>query len=144
MRYVFLILLAAVGVFGSYGKSSGSPLVIEHLGLKDGLSNNFVTDITQDRHGYIWIGTEAGLNRFDGESFKVFSEKNTPLKGNSINALFYDTETDRLWIGSKKGLDVFDCKTQKFESVDLPEGIGNVNIVDFVRASDGGIFIVNH
>ena len=125
-------------------RAGGLPPVVEHLGLEDGLSNNFVTDIVQDKHGFIWIGTEAGLNRFDGENFKVFSERNTPLKGNSINTLFYDEQTDRLWIGSKKGLNVLDCKRQKFEDVELPSYINNPNIVDFTRGADGGIYILNH
>lgn len=143
MRYLLTICLAVLSLFSAYGKPLGSPFVIEHLGLKDGLSNNFVTDITQDKHGFIWIATEAGLNRFDGENFKLFSEKNTELKGNSINALFYDEKDDRLWIGSKKGLNVLDCKSQKFLPITLP-GINNANIVDFMRATDGGIYILNH
>lgn len=144
MRYVFSIFLATVSLIFLEGKEPSSPPVIEHIGLKDGLSNNFVTDITQDKHGFIWVGTETGLNRFDGENFKLFSERNTKLKGNSINALFYDENTDKLWIGSKKGLNVLDCKTQKFDSLNLPENLGNINVVDFGRASDGGIYIVNH
>lgn len=144
MRYVFLILLAAIGVISAEGKSADSPLVVEHIGLREGLSNNFVTDIAQDKHGLLWIGTEAGLNRFDGENFKLFSERNTALKGNSINALFYDDKTDKLWIGSKKGVNVLDCNTQKFEELTLPENLGSINVVDFGRAADGGIYIVNH
>lgn len=144
MKYTFIILFLLLGVFNSEGKQTDSPWVIEHLGLKDGLSNNFVTDITQDDHGFIWIGTIAGLNRFDGENFKIFSERNTVLKGNSINSLFYDGTEDKLWIGSMKGLDVLDCRTQTFEDLKLPDNLGSINIVDIERASDGGIYIVNH
>ena len=144
MRYVLLILLTAISVISVNGESVDSPLVVEHIGLRDGLSNNFVTDITQDKHGFIWIGTEAGLNLFDGENFKLFSESNTELKGNSINALFYDDRLDKLWIGSKKGLDVLDCKTWKFEKLKLPENLGSINVVDFCRSAEGGIYIVNH
>ncbi len=144
MRYIFHILLVVICVISVEGKQTASTPVIEHIGLKDGLSNNFVTDISQDKHGFIWIGTEAGLNRFDGENFKLFSERNTDLKGNSINVLFYDDKADKLWIGSKKGLNVLDCKTQKFDILDLPGNLGSINVVDFGRASDGGIYIVNH
>lgn len=144
MKYLLLACFAVLNFFVSFGKPISSPLVVEHLGLKDGLSNNFVTDITQDKHGFIWIATDAGLNRFDGENFKLFSEKNTELKGNSINAIFYDDKTDWLWIGSKKGLNVLECKTQKFLPIAMPENIKNTNIVDFMRASDGSIYILNH
>lgn len=144
MRYVFLILFAVISVISAKAGNADSTFVVEHIGLKDGLSNNFVTAIAQDRHGRLWIGTEAGLNRFDGENFKLFSERNTDLKGNSINTLFYDDKTDKLWIGSKKGVNVLNCDTQKFENLTLPENLGSINVVDFGRAADGGIYIVNH
>ncbi len=144
MRYAFLILSAFISTLYIKGDDIESPIVIEHIGLRDGLSNNFVTAIAQDQHGFIWIGTEAGLNRFDGENFKLFSERNTALEGNSINALFYDDRTDMLWIGSKKGLNVLDCRTGRFEDPELPQDLGILNVVDFGRAADGGIYIVNH
>lgn len=144
MRHLILLCFVLLNTFAAFGKQPGSPFVVEHIGLKDGLSNNFVSDITQDKHGFIWIATDGGLNRFDGENFKVFSEKNTELKGNSVNALFYDARTDRLWVGSKKGLNVLDCKSQKFLSVSLPPDIKSPNIVDVSQASDGGIYVLNH
>lgn len=144
MRYIFFICLAFLNIFAVFGDQTASPFVVEHLGLKDGLSNNFVSDITQDKHGFIWIATDAGLNRFDGEHFKVFSEKNTELKGNSINTLFYDDDTDFLWVGSKKGLNVLDCKSQRFLPISLPADIRNPNIVDIIQASDGGVYVLNH
>lgn len=142
MRHLILLCFVLLNTFAAFGKQPGSPFVVEHIGLKDGLSNNFVSDITQDKHGFIWIATDGGLNRFDGENFKVFSEKNTELKGNSVNALFYDARTDRLWVGSKKGLNVLDCKSQKFLSVSLPPDIKSPNIVDVSQASDGGIYVL--
>jgi len=66
MRNVLLVLLLTLNVITAEGEPVNSHPVIEHIGLRDGISNNFVTDITQDKHGFLWIGTEAGLNRFDG------------------------------------------------------------------------------
>ena len=77
----FLLFLVAVGS----GKINS---VTDRLGLRDGLSNNFVTDIAQDGFGFLWIATDNRLNRFDGERFIVFSEKDGTLKGNSVNSLF--------------------------------------------------------
>ncbi len=145
MKHFLFILLVVVSIIPVKGKEIHElPLVIEHIGLKEGLSNSYVTDITQDRHGFIWIGSDGGLNRFDGENFRLFNERDTPLKGNSINTLFYDEDADKLWIGSKKGLDILDCRTLRFEEPALPSNLGQLNIVDFGRASDGGIYIVNH
>ena len=144
MRNVLLVLLLTLNVITAEGEPVNSHPVIEHIGLRDGISNNFVTDITQDKNGFLWIGTEAGLNRFDGVNFKIFSERNSGLKGNSINSLFYDEIEDKLWIGSKRGVNVLDCETLKLEEPELPDSLGSVNVVDFCRAEDGGIYIVNH
>lgn len=43
--------------------------MIRHLGMRQGLSNNDVVDITQDKRGFLWFATEEGLNRFDGTRF---------------------------------------------------------------------------
>ena len=65
--------------------------------LSAGLSQSSVTSITQDKQGYLWIGTEYGLNRFDGLSYKHFdlhrSEQNC-TNANSINSLLYDEHTN--------------------------------------------------
>ena len=146
MKYIaiFCFLIVCLAVFDA--RADNSSLVVEHIDLEDGLSNNFVTDIAQDKHGFIWVGTDVGLNRFDGENFKVFSEKDTRLDGNSINVLFYDDSTDKLWIGTKKGLNVLDCATQEFDELILPAEVGDksINVVDFMRSADGSIYILNH
>lgn len=81
MRHLILLCFVLLNTFAAFGKQPGSPFVVEHIGLKDGLSNNFVSDIAQDKHGFIWIATDGGLNRFDGENFKVFSEKKYRAEG---------------------------------------------------------------
>ncbi len=50
----------------------GSIVRFEHFTSEDGLSQNAGLDILQDSHGYLWIGTQDGLNRYDGYSFKVY------------------------------------------------------------------------
>lgn len=144
MRQILILLLLVSTLLPVYATKHPFSPVIKHLNLKDGLSNNFVTDIAQDRWGFLWIATEAGLNRFDGENFRLFSERNTSLVSNAINSLFYDETTDKLWIGTKKGLNVLNCSTQKFESLELPVEEKSVNVVNFTRAADGGLYILNH
>jgi signal transduction histidine kinase/ligand-binding sensor domain-containing protein/DNA-binding response OmpR family regulator len=71
-----------------------------------GLSSNSQRCITQDKEGFIWIGTADGLNRFDGYSFKVFrknpNDSTRSLKSNIINCLFTDSYGN-LWIGAYSG-----------------------------------------
>lgn len=118
-RLVIIIVMLLWLSFESYGEPLNMPVVSEHLTIKDGLSNNFVTDIVQDKQGFLWIGTESGLNRFDGENFTTFSMKNSPIVGNAIQCLFYDEQHEKLWIGTKKGLSLLDCATQKFDSLNI-------------------------
>lgn len=143
-RLVIIIVMLLWLSFESYGEPLNMPVVSEHLTIKDGLSNNFVTDIVQDKQGFLWIGTESGLNRFDGENFTTFSMKNSPIVGNAIQCLFYDEQHDKLWIGTKKGLSLLDCATQKFDSLNIPDNVKINNIVDLSASTGGGIWIVNH
>lgn len=76
----------------------------EHLGPAQGLSQGTVFCALQDRQGFLWFGTEDGLNRFDGLRFKVYRgrEGRDGLRGNWITSLMEDRE-GRLWIGSMGG-----------------------------------------
>lgn len=72
--------------------------------IEQGLPQVTVTTITQDRLGYLWIGTQAGIARFDGVRFVNYSMENTPaLAGLQTTALLTD-RADRLWIATYKGL----------------------------------------
>ncbi len=86
------------------------------LYTSDKISSSLTTCIAQDKHGYIWIGTEHGLNRYDGYKFiQYFYEENdeTSISDNEISSLFCDRE-GRLWIGTYKGLCRYDYKSNTF------------------------------
>lgn len=69
----------------------------------DGLPQNSINKLAQTPDGYLWIGTEEGLTRFDGVQFTVFDKHNTPqIKNNFISALYVDHEGS-LWIGTYDG-----------------------------------------
>jgi PAS domain S-box-containing protein len=70
---------------------------------EDGLPQNSIQAITQTSDGYLWLGTEKGLVRFDGHTFRIFTHKNTPeLKHNYIQSLFADRD-GTLWAGTRSG-----------------------------------------
>src|SRR6185295_5417007 len=100
------------------GASAAAPDAhFTHITVEQGLSQSTVQVILQDHLGVIWIGTEEGLNRYDGYTFAVC--KNDPqdaasLPANIITMLFED-RAPRLWVGTATGLAVFDPRTEAFE-----------------------------
>lgn len=88
----------------------------DHLGIDRGLSQSVVTAITQDRQGFLWIGTEDGLNRFDGRTFTVYRhvlEDPSTLPSSRVTSLHVDRR-GRLWVGTMGGLALFDRTTETF------------------------------
>lgn len=89
----------------------------EQISLADGLSQCSINAIAQDRHGFLWFGTEDGLNRFDGEEFTVYRhEPQNPnsLTYNNVTALHED-QLGRLWVGAfHAGLTRFDPSSGQF------------------------------
>lgn len=118
--------------------------ISKHLGVEDGLSNNYVRDIVQDGQNFIWIATESGLSRFDGRNFTVFDENTTGLISNALNALLYDEEENTLWIGTKEGVSLLDCTTLTFKNYVSHNEVVLKNVVQLSHASDGGIWLINH
>ncbi len=92
-------------------------LRFEHISIEEGLSQSTVRCILQDRRGFIWFGTEDGLNRFDGYGFKVYRhdpDNAASLGNNAIQALYEDS-SGSLWVGTEgRGLDKLDRETEQF------------------------------
>ncbi len=97
------ILLLVTPLFSLDPTLEVSQYVHESWGLEQGLPQNVIHAVLQTRGGYIWLGTEEGLARFDGVKFTVFDKNNTPaLKSNWINEL-YEDKAGHLWIGTSGG-----------------------------------------
>ncbi|MCD8178806.1 MAG: hypothetical protein LUE98_15925 [Tannerellaceae bacterium] len=93
-----------------------------HYTNKDGLSHNTVHCSLQDSRGYMWFGTEEGLNRFDGYTFEVYKhnpQDSTGLSGNGIHSLFEDS-AGRIWVCTSSGLCYYDPVTESFNRRFLP------------------------
>ncbi|MDR1919749.1 MAG: response regulator [Tannerellaceae bacterium] len=89
--------------------------------LGSGLSSTKVTCITQEEKGFFWVGTEDGLNKFDGFSFTVYKKQygdSLSLVSNHITALFQDSR-GRLWVGTMGGLEFYDPTRDGFINVSL-------------------------
>jgi ligand-binding sensor domain-containing protein len=94
----------------------GKDIRFTRLSTEEGLSQTRVSQIVQDDQGFLWFGSQYGLNRYDGYTFKVF--KHEPGVANSLGGVFiYSLFKDRsgtLWVGCDEFLDRFDPVTETF------------------------------
>ena len=93
-------------------------LQFQHLTDVQGLSHNRVWAFTQDKHGFIWIGSADGLSRFDGYKVDVYRKepgKKNSLPGNLVNCLFTDSR-GTVWIGTTNGVAYFESQSNAFQS----------------------------
>lgn len=94
------------------------PLKFERISIAEGLSQSYVYDIIQDHNGFIWIATQDGLNRYDGENFVYYRQDSTnksSIADNFIRKLFIDKQ-NVLWVGTNKGLSRYNESLDNFEN----------------------------
>lgn len=119
--------------------------ILKRMGVEQGLSNNYVVDITQDNQGCVWIATESGLNKFDGRFFTVYNRSNSKISGNEHNALLSVPEDNTIWVGTQRdGISIFDVGNQTFETLDVYSGLITNDVTDLKMAADGGIWITHY
>ena len=114
------------------------------LSKRNGLSQNSVIAIAQDGKGFMWFGTRDGLNRYDGDEFRVYRKQRDPGSGlifNDIRSLYFDAAGERLWVGTTRGLCRYRQETDDFvaygDSSDFAE-----RFIHFVgRFADGGLYV---
>jgi ligand-binding sensor domain-containing protein len=102
------VLLLSVLLISAHAQTE--KIKFDHLSVKEGLSHGNVWGIHQDRLGFIWIGTEDGLNRYDGYSFTIFRNEPTgslSISNNFIHCIAEDA-AGNIWLGTQGGLNVYD------------------------------------
>ncbi len=93
---------------------------VKRLGIEQGLSNNYVVSITQDKQGFLWFATEEGLNKFDGTRFTTYykndlTQNNQGITGNELNRVYADTKRPIIWIATQRdGLNAYNYNEQTF------------------------------
>ena len=100
--------------------AAAHPYLIQRLGIEQGLSNNYVLSITQDKQGFLWFATEEGLNKFDGTRFITYykeeqSSSVQSITGNELNEVYADPVQPVIWIATQRaGLNAYNYETQSF------------------------------
>lgn len=145
-KYIYIILILNLG-FSTILKAQNNDLVFHRLTVNDGLSSGNVSQIFQDSQGFIWIGTEDGLNLYDGYSFKTYKHSaadSNSISNNNIRTIIED-KNGKIWIGTNYGLNVFDRSSQTFKKYffkqDHRNSISNDRISKFCFDRDDQLWI---
>ncbi|MEJ6004460.1 two-component regulator propeller domain-containing protein [Paucibacter sp. AS339] len=129
IRWVSCLLLGwALGLgLMAAAHASQRNFYFERLSEIQGLPRDNVTAFAQDKHGFIWIGTQAGLSRFDGYrlvNYRHVEGKPGSLGEDWVQALLLDPQ-GQLWVGTRRGLQRYRPELDDFETLSLPAGPGS-------------------
>src|SRR5688572_22417970 len=112
----YILFICCLVLLPRVAMSRQSDLNFVHFSSEDGLSSNTVAAILKDKYGYMWFGTDDGLNKFDGVNFSVYRHKESDtasIGANSILAMHED-RFGNLWIGTNATLSLYNRKKDCF------------------------------
>ncbi len=107
----------------------------------DGLSNDFVISLAIDGQGYVWVATEAGINRIAGKSCQSFP-KSEFIDGQRITSLYWHESSDKMFIGLDKGLSVYSPLTGETFDLADKDGLIAASLNDIVPAINNHVWLI--
>jgi signal transduction histidine kinase/ligand-binding sensor domain-containing protein len=145
-RILLLALTSVASILGS-NQTGGAQAVrqpsryLHHVwNTENGLPQNDVTQLIQTRDGYLWLGTNGGLVRFDGIKFTIFDSGNTPeLRSNRILALAEDRD-GTLWVGTQNG-GLTSYSRGSFRTYTASDGLPDESIFDIEADRQGNLWL---
>jgi signal transduction histidine kinase/ligand-binding sensor domain-containing protein/CheY-like chemotaxis protein len=146
-RFLRLLIVVVAGLLIASQSAAGldpakaiSQYAHECWHAVDGLPQDNIVSIAQTPDGYLWLGTEEGLARFDGVRFKVFDKSNTPeLNSSLVSALLVD-RMGNLWIGTGGG-GVLRMTDGKFVAFTTQNGLSSNSVLSLGEDGEGGVWI---
>jgi signal transduction histidine kinase/ligand-binding sensor domain-containing protein/DNA-binding response OmpR family regulator len=152
LSYLFVfcatLVIGSAAAHGTTPLSDAQPMYFEHLTMREGLSQSTVMTILQDSRGYLWLGTESGLDRYDGYSIREYRrERGNPqaLAGDYIWKIAEDPQGD-LWLATAGGgVARWDRETDRFQQFRHDPADPNTLASDAIRTlfidSEGRIWV---
>lgn len=126
----------------------GQNFRFQKFGLENGLSNQIVTTVFRDKTGFLWVGTENGLNRYDGYNFKHFlpDAKNVNALRDGLISTLHEDRRGNFWVGTKAGgLHLFDRRTETFRAFQHdaknPNSLSDNRIYRIFEDTNGDLWI---
>lgn len=120
MKDTFCVLACFFITIFCQAQSVEEHYYFKNLSIRNGLSQNTVNAILQDRKGFMWLGTKDGLNRYDGLSFRKFKHDaaNPRSIGNSFITSLYEDFNGNIWVGTDAGVYIYYPEKEAFEEFD--------------------------
>jgi diguanylate cyclase (GGDEF)-like protein len=126
------------------GQNLYGDTIFQHLGDADGLSTSVISAIAQDGDGFLWVGTQGGLARWDGYRFRRYQAvpgAAGALPNNSVQALYGDPR-GRLWIGTDSGLARYDRERDRFTPYSSHAGdVSRAGVSSIVTDGTDGLWV---
>ncbi len=135
-RYI-LYFLANLLLLTTYAQEP-PPINFVQIGVKDGLSQSTVVDITEDKQGNLWFATHNGLNKYDGYEFTVYQHNDQnphSISSDIIRTCTVDRQ-GRLWIGTDEGISLYNARSDRFENFAFQQNGKKLPINGIVQVSD--------
>jgi len=147
---VLFVFLTLTCLFFTYPVKSWAKKAVfsfDNYGIDQGLSVPDILKLAQDKQGFIWLATQAGLFRFDGYQFKVFKyspSDPTSISDNYIENIFIDSK-DRLWVSTRNGLNLFNRQSLSFKRFfhdpNNVKSLSNNHVMEVTEDHDGKLWV---
>ena len=139
---LFLFLIGFLPLKAQYNN-----IRFDHISLANGLSQSSVNCILQDSKGFMWFGTQDGLNRYDGYSFTVYRndlDDSSSISNNFIHCLFEDKQ-GAIWAGTELGISVFHPTsgtfTHYYNNPKVGPGLSSNSILSIIQDVKGTMWV---
>lgn len=132
MKKNYILLIFSLFLLLTLCKANGK---VERIALPEKYSNIKVTCFLQDKLGFLWIGTENGLLRYDSKNYILYNGKSSNLLGDTINVIYEDFE-GIIWVGTNKAI----CKYDYCKNVCTPVKTSIVNVKAILRTKSPNLF----
>ncbi|MFT3749499.1 MAG: two-component regulator propeller domain-containing protein [Agriterribacter sp.] len=141
MRKVIILLVTISLLLHQHAYSQG--YYFRHYQVEDGLSHNTVFCAFQDHKGFMWFGTKDGLNRYDGNNFKIFrhAENDSMSIGNNFVHQLFEDNKQQLWIGTESGMYTYLSATEKFKQLQTDDSVSAI-VSGIAQDSKGIIWFI--
>jgi ligand-binding sensor domain-containing protein len=139
---ILIFLFPFIGINPNITFCQPHPYRFNYLTVDVGLSHTDANDIAQDKLGYMWIGTNFGIDRYDGYNIKKFYNSNEPLNNSYNNRIvcLYPGANGEIWLGTEGGLQCFDSKTEKYTNYKISGPEKHPNFSKLFKCADNSLY----